>query len=192
MRLFRNHYVRLFVTFNTVDESNAVMDAARIRISPKQLYRRMKEVLMAEKLSDEALKAVIVFAEKSSRPVENCELETSCTFVVEMEEVDPIADDMNLLSVFVETVDSVMKRCMPVAKDIAKKIADIAKCVPVVSSAFQMVVMCASYSCSTGGSCRVIVKSMIPVLHQDGQADEMLVKSVLKVQQELTDLAHNK
>ena len=30
-----------------------------------------------------------------------------------------------------------------------------------------------------------IVKSMIPVLHADGQVDELLVKNVFKVQQEL-------
>ena len=149
MRLFTNDYVRLFVTFNTVDESNAVMDAARIRISPCQLqlqlllYRRMKEVLMDEKVSGKALKALFVCAEKNSGPVENCELETSYTFVEEIEEGVPIADDMNLLCGFVETVASVMKRCMPVAKDVAKEIADIAKCVPVVSSVLQVVVMCA-------------------------------------------------
>ena len=75
MRLFMNHCVRLAVTSNTLDESNAVMDAVRIRISPCQqqllLYRRMKEVLMDEKLSDKVLKALFVCAEKNFRPVEN-------------------------------------------------------------------------------------------------------------------------
>ena len=99
---------------------------------------------------------------------------------------------MNLLCKFVETVDSVIKRCVPVAKDVAKEIAEFAKCVPGVSSGLQVMVMCALYLYSTGESSRVIVKSMIPVLHQDRQADEMLVKSVFNVQQELTDLVQCK
>ena len=106
-----------------------------------------------------------------------------------MEEGILIANDMKLLCGFVETVASVIKRCMPVAKDGAKKIADFAKCVPVVSSALQVVVVCASYSSSTGGSSRVIAKSMIAVVYPDGQAHEVIVESVFKVQQELTNLS---
>ena len=37
-----------------------------------------------------------------------------------------------------------------------------------------------------------IVKSMIPVLHPDGQVDELLVKNVFRVEQELTYLSHCK
>ena len=102
---------------------------------------------MNVKLSDKAPKTLFVCAEKSSRPVENCELETLCTFVEEMKEGAPIANDMNLLCGFVETVASVMKRCVTVGKDVAEEIANIAKCVPVVSSALQVVVTCASYLC---------------------------------------------
>ena len=35
-----------------------------------------------------------------------------------------------------ETVATVVKRCAPVAKDVAEEVADFAKCVPVVSSVF--------------------------------------------------------
>ena len=87
---------------------------------------------------------------------------------------------------------------MPVAKDVAKGVTYFAKCVPVVSSALQVVVMCAS-SAETGMEIRhvkvewhfvharlevlpgAIVKSMIPVLHRDGQVDELLGKNVFKV-----------
>ena len=68
MLLFTNDYVRLVVTSNTVDESNTVMDAVRIRILPcqqQQLYRCMKELLTDEKLSDKALKAVILCARRT-------------------------------------------------------------------------------------------------------------------------------
>ena len=37
-----------------------------------------------------------------------------------------------------------MKRCLPVAKYFAEEVVDFAKCVPVVNSALQVVVMCAS------------------------------------------------
>ena len=37
-----------------------------------------------------------------------------------------------------------MRRCVPVAKDFAEEVADFAKCIPIVSSALQVVVMCAS------------------------------------------------
>ena len=57
------------------------MNAVRIRISPWQLlYRRMKEVLLNEMLTNKVLKALFVCAQKSSGPVENCDHETSCTF----------------------------------------------------------------------------------------------------------------
>ena len=64
MRLFTNRLVRLVVTSNTVDEINALMDAARIRVSPwlLLLYKRIKEVLEDEKLSGKALKALFVSA----------------------------------------------------------------------------------------------------------------------------------
>ena len=37
-----------------------------------------------------------------------------------------------------------MQRCVPVTKDFAEEVADFTKCVPVVNSAFQVVVMPAS------------------------------------------------
>ena len=61
LQLFTNHYVRLVITSDTVDERNALMDAIRIRTSPCQLvYRRMKEVLLYQKLSDKVLKTLSV------------------------------------------------------------------------------------------------------------------------------------
>ena len=97
---------------------------------------------------------------------------------------------------------------MPVATDVAEEIADIEKCVHLVRSGSQVMMMCASlaetgmeikreglvtlYLFSTGGSYRLIVKSMIPVLYPVVQLDEMLVKSILKVLQELTNLSNCK
>ena len=46
------------ITPDTVDEMNELIDAVQIRISPWQLlYRRMKEVLLDEMLSDKMLKS---------------------------------------------------------------------------------------------------------------------------------------
>ena len=82
--------------------------------------------------------------EKSSGPVETCEHETSRMFVAEMEGGVPIAAVLNLLSEFVETVAISVERCVRVAKDVAEEVADFAKCVTVLSSALQVVLMCAS------------------------------------------------
>ena len=186
------------------------MDALRIRISQWQLlYRRMKAALLDEIVSDKQPKALFVCAEKSSGPVENFEHETSCTFVKEMEEGAPIAEGLNLLSGFVETVASVVKRFVPIAKDFAEDFAGFAKCIPVVNSALQLVVMCASKA-ETGMQMMcvkaewpptyarledlpgAIVKRMIPVLYPDRLVDKLFVKNMLKVQQELTYLSHCK
>ena len=49
IRLFTNHYVRLVITSDTVNVSNALMYAVRIWISPWQLlYSRVKAVLLDE------------------------------------------------------------------------------------------------------------------------------------------------
>ena len=68
------------------------MDTARIWISPWHLfYKRMKEVLLGEKLFRKLQKALIVHAEKSSGSIEDCKHETSSKFFQEMEEGVPIA-----------------------------------------------------------------------------------------------------
>ena len=149
MLLFTNLYERLVFTSDIVHERNALMDSlsVRIRISPWQLlYRRMKKVLLDENMADKVLKEQFVCAEKSSGPIETCEHETSCMFVEEMEKGVPIAEIFNLLSGFVETVATAGKRCVRVAKDVAEEVADFAKCVTVLSSALQVVLMCASFT----------------------------------------------
>ena len=90
------------------------------------------------------LKALFGCAEKSCGPDENCEDVTSYTFVEETEEGASIAEGLNLLSGFVETVATVVKMCLPVAKDFPEEVVDFAKCVPVVNPALQVVVMWAS------------------------------------------------
>ena len=94
-------------------------------------------------MTDKALKALFVCAEESFGPVESCEHRTSCTSVEEMGQGAPIVEGLNLLSGFVETVDTVVITCLPVATDFAEEVVDFAKCVPVVNSALQVVVMCA-------------------------------------------------
>ena len=79
-------------------------------------------------MSDKALKALFVCAEKSSGLVENCEHGTSCTFVEQMEEGAPIAEVLNLLSGVVETVATAVKWRAQVAKDVAEEVGDLAKC----------------------------------------------------------------
>ena len=88
----------------------------------------MKDVLLDEKLFDNALKALFVRAEKSFGPVENCEHKTSRTFVEEVDEGTPKAKGLNLLPRFVETVATVVRRCVSIEKDFAQEVADFAKC----------------------------------------------------------------
>ena len=141
MRLCTNHYVRLVIASDTVDEMNSPMDAVRIRISPWQLvYRRIKENPSMRSWLKSAESAISL----CSGPVENWKHETSCIFVEETVEGAPIAEVLNLLSGSVETVGIFVRRCLPVAKDYAEEIADYAKCVTVVNSALQEVAMCAS------------------------------------------------
>ena len=144
-----------------------------------------------------------------SGPVENQEHETSCTFVEEMEEGAPIAEVLNLLSGFAESISIFVRRFVPVAKYYAEEIADYAKCVSVVTSALQVVAMCDSkaetrmemkhmkveWPCihSPEEDLRgAIVTRMIRVLHPGRQLDELLVKNVFKLQQELIHLSHCK
>ena len=70
----------------------------------------MKEVFLDEKLSDKVLKALFVFAKKSSGLVENCDHGTSCTFTEEMEEEMRVGEVLNLLSGFAEAVVTIVKR----------------------------------------------------------------------------------
>ena len=63
MRLCSNHYVRLVIAPDSVDEMNPQMDAVRIRISPWQLvYKRTKEIFLDENLSNKVLKVLLVCA----------------------------------------------------------------------------------------------------------------------------------
>ena len=104
-----NHCVQLFITTETVETRNALMCAVRIRISPWQLlHTRMKEVLLDE-VCDQTLNALLACA-KRRRPVENHEYKNSCAIVEAVEEGAPIAKGLNVLSGFVETVATVVKR----------------------------------------------------------------------------------
>ena len=204
--LVKNRRVQLVVISSSVDERNALMNVVRIRISPWQLlHRRMKELLLDARLSDKALKALFVTAEKSYGTILSCVHKEPSTFVEAVEEGAPVAEGLNLLSGIVETASTVVKKSVPLAKDVAEEVADFAKCVTIVSSALQVVVMCASLA-EMGIEMKrgtvewprirarvkdlhgAIVKSMIPVLHPEGHVDELLVKNVFEVQQELVDV----
>ena len=110
-----------------------------------------------------------------------------------------------MLSRFVETVATVVKSCISIAKDVA----EFAKCFPVVSSALKVVVTCASLAETGMEMTRAKVewpriyarmealpgaleKSMILVVHPNGQVDVLLVNSVFKLQHELTYFSHCK
>ena len=197
---------QLVVISDTVGERNALMDAVRIRISPWQLlYKRTKDVLLDSKLSDKALKELFVCVEKSNGIVEDLGHEKPSALVETIEEVAPIAVGLDLLCGFVETVATVVKKNVPVVKDVAEEVADFAKCITVVSSALQVVMMC-SILAEMGMEMKrgtaewprihgrvenlpgTVVKCIGPMLHPDGNVDELLVRDVFKLHQELVDV----
>ena len=121
------------------------MDALRIRMPPWQsLYKRRKEVLLDIKLSEKALKELFICVENSNGVVEDPEHEKPSTVVETMEEAAPIAEGLDLLCGFVDKVVTVVKKSVPVAKVVAEEVADFVKCITDISSALQVVVMCAT------------------------------------------------
>ena len=117
-----NHCVQLIIITETVETKNTLMDAMRTRISPLQLlHKRMKEVLIDEKFSDQALNGLFAFVEKSRRPVENRDHESSCTFVEGVEKSGPIPNAVKVLSRFVETVATAVKKNVPIVETLWKK-----------------------------------------------------------------------
>ena len=201
-----NGCVQLVIITEAVETRNALMDAVRIRISPWQLlHKRIEEILIDGKLSDQTLNALFACAEKSRRPIENSEHENSCTFVESVEKSGPLANTVKILSGFVETVATGLKKNVPIVKDVDQEVADFAKCITVVNSTLQVVVICASLAemgmemnrakgewsrihATVEDLRREIVKSMIPILHPDGQVNELLMKNVFEVQQEVVDV----
>lgn len=110
---------------------------------------------------------------------------------------------INVLSGFIETVATVVKKTAPVVQD-TTEVADFAKCVAIVSSTFQVIALCAKLAdmmemkrgvdawprirAQADELRREIVESMVPILHPDGRVDVRLVKNVFQVQQELVDI----
>ena len=200
---FMNHCVQLIIITETVETRNTLMDAVRTRISPWQLlHKRTKEVLIDGKYSDQTLNGLFACKDKSRRPVENRPHESSCAFVEGVKKIVPIAIAVKVLSGFVETVGTVVKKNVPIVEDVVEEVADFAECVTVVSSALQLVVVCASLV-ETGMEMKraesewprtnatvedlsgAIVESMIPILHPDGQVNELLVKNCSKCNKHL-------
>ena len=205
----KSRHVQLVVISDTVGERNALMDAVRIRISPWQLlYKRTKEVLLDSKLSEKALKELFICVEKSNGIAEDPGHENPFAFVETTEEVTPIAEGLDLMCGFVETVATVVKKSVPVVKDVAEEVADFAKCITVVGSALQVVVMCGTLA-EMGMEMKrgtvewprihgrvenlrgAVVKCMGPMLHPEGDVNETLVKRVFKLQQKLVDVLEN-
>ena len=202
----KSRHIRLVVICDSTEKRNALVDAVRILISPWQLlHKRMKEVLVDPNLSDKALKALSICTGKKSGTVEDHCRDEPSTFVRMMEEGAPITERVNLFCGYVETIATIIKKSVPAAKDMAEEVADYAKCVSVVGSALQVVVMCATLA-EMGMEMkrgkvewpriqsrvkhlhRVVLDCMSHVLHPDGHVDELLVKSIFKVQQELVDV----
>ena len=202
----KSRLVRLVLVCDSAEKMNTLMEAVRILIAPWQLlHKRMKEVLLDPELSAKALKALSICAGEKPGAAEHHDRLEHCIFVDTMEKGAAIAEGVNFLCGYVETVATVVKKSVPVAKDVAEEVADFAKCVSIVGSAVQVVVMCATLA-EMGMEMKrgkvewprirsrvkhlhgVVLECMSHVLHPDGDVDELLVKNVFKVQQELFDM----
>ena len=128
---FMNHCVQLVIVTEAVETRSTLMDEVRIRISERQLlHKRMKEVLIAGKISNQTLNGLFACLDKSRRPVENREHESSCTFVEGVKRSRP-ANVVKVLSGFEGIF---LKKNVLIVNDDAKEVVYFAKCVTVVSS----------------------------------------------------------
>ena len=184
--LLHNRPTRLVLICDSREKKNALMEAVRMLITPWQLLHiRMKEVMLDPELSAKELKALSICAEMKPGAAEHHSCEEPHAFMATMEKAAPIAEGVNLLCGYVETVATVLKKSVPVAKDVAEKVADFAKCFSVVGSAVQVAVMCATLA-EMGMEMKrgkfewpriqsrlkhlhgVVLKCMSHVLHPDG------------------------
>ena len=93
----------------------------------------MKEVLIAGNMSNQTLNGLFACVDKGRIPVENRELESSCTFVEGVKKSGP-ANVVKVLPGFEGNIGIVVKKNVSIVKDVAKEVVDFAKCVTVVSS----------------------------------------------------------
>lgn len=118
-----------------------------------------------------------------------------------LQNVTPVAN-------FVETMTIIVKTCAPYVKnvvEVAESVADVAKCMSIVSSVVTVVGMCATLVEMRSESKRDaqelpgirstiqelqddIVAIMVPILHPVGKLDELLVRGVFEIQEQLFDV----
>lgn len=104
---------------------------------------------------------------------------------------------LTYLSGFVETVATFLKKTTSLVQNAAEEVADFGKCVIIVSSAFQVCVLCAKLAdmgmemkrrvdawsriqTQVEKLRRAIVESMELVLHPDRKVNDRLVENVLR------------
>lgn len=126
------------------------MLAVQILISPwKLLHQQMNSLLRDTGISDKAFQAVFKCLEKGNGANSNKEhssiAKTSTgSLRSEVEQGTLLADLNGNITGFVENVATNLKMTVPMAKETCEQIADVLKCIAIVSSTFHMVALCAA------------------------------------------------
>lgn len=203
-----SHQAELIVRASRTEERDVWMNAVRFRIcSWRILYSRFKSELLDKSLSPEVLRS-IAGVRKGVKRVDDARIESQSPSeaVDKVERWKILPEAVEKLSGFADTVATVVKTSATAVKDTAEVIADVCKCVTIESSAFQVVVLCATLvetgiDMNRGGEAfpRIretlnelhgdIVDSMVYVLRPDAKVNELLIRSAFQVPENLFDVA---
>ena len=202
--------VKLDIIFDTADERNAIMEQVRIRVAPWELlYRRMKEAMRDGKLSGKVLKDLFGCAENSTGTAEDHASAKSFPFVDVLEEG---GKGLNALTGFLQAAATIVKKsaensaaALSQGVQVVQDVTEYVKCVTIVSSVVQTLVIATKlaelYTEMKRGNKewpriyariedlrKVVVERIVSIMHLDGHVDEILVRNMFEVQEELVDV----
>ena len=221
----RSPRVNLVMVLRNGDVRNSMVASLRILISPwKLLYTSLTNEIQGSGLSQNILRSLSTSSEITSI---NTNAPASSIapdgFVDDLRNIGVITNTVDKFSAFIQSIYGFVKMCSPVNKEsveklsaslaegaarnaadvasAAQKASDIAKCVTIVGSLFQVVVVSATLidlgfemnrgseelpriSEKVGNLQQSIVKSIKPVLKPNGKVQEELIVDMFKVQEE--------
>lgn len=137
--------VQVIVAADSENIRNIWMNTVRNQISLWQLlHHRMKQVLLTSTLSENTLQSMFM-SSKNCPQTDNMDNdpETPINTADFAEQGIAAVEGIYVLSGFIQAVATVAKKSAPLIQDTAQDVADVAKCITIGSSAFQVVAFCA-------------------------------------------------
>ena len=201
-KLFSSN-VQLVVVASSIVQRDLWLNAVRVRICPWQaLYYQFKRQLSNRSLSLEAFGLVAQESEGKKLHIHDRQLPSE--IVGRFQEVLLLPEAVNNLSAFVGNVATVAKTSSTATsfKENFEAVANVAKCVTIVGSAFQVAILCATLvdmgiemkrgidtlpriKATIEELHTAIVVNMDHILHPDTTVDELLVRNLFEVQGKL-------